>query len=64
MPCLAIKQRMGNFNEVELGLNEQLAIEEARRCFQCGIRLQIPPAPLPPVKAKISELTGIANIIN
>ncbi|MBM2825612.1 MAG: BzdV protein [Dehalococcoidales bacterium] len=56
MPCLTIKQRMGNFNEVELGLNEPLAVAEAKRCFQCGIRLQIPPVPLPPVQAKTSGL--------
>ena len=30
--------------------------ERIKRCFQCGIRLQIPPAPLPPVKAKTPEL--------
>jgi len=52
MPCLAIKQRMGNFSEVELGFDEGLAVREARRCFQCGVRLQIPPAPLPPTKTR------------
>lgn len=56
MPCLAVKQRMGNFDEVELGLNEQLAVAEGKRCFQCGIRLQISPAPLPPVEVKTLEL--------
>jgi len=56
MPCLTVKQRMGNFNEVELGLDEQAAVAEGRRCFQCGVRLQIPPVPLPPTKTrKVSE---------
>ncbi len=52
MPCLAVKQRMGNFTEVELGLDEQAAVAEGRRCFQCGVRLQILPVPLPPTKTR------------
>ena len=52
VPCLAVAQRTGSFAEVELGLNEKLAVAEGRRCFQCGVRLQIPTAPLPPVVAK------------
>jgi len=52
MPCLTVKQRMGNFTEVELGLDEQAAVAEGRRCFQCGVRLQIPPVPLPPTKTR------------
>ncbi len=56
MPCLAIEQRKGNFIEVELGLDEQLAVKEARRCFQCGVRLQIPPVTLPPTRTReVSE---------
>ncbi len=52
MPCLPVAQRTGNFTEVELGLEEQDAIAEGKRCFQCGIRLQIPPAPFPPTEDK------------
>jgi NADPH-dependent glutamate synthase beta subunit-like oxidoreductase len=48
MPCLPPEQVTGNFTEVELGLTEAGAVAEGRRCFQCGVRLQIPPAPLPP----------------
>jgi NADPH-dependent glutamate synthase beta subunit-like oxidoreductase len=51
MPCLAA-ERVTNFNEVELGLGEPSAIAEGKRCFQCGIRWQIPPAPLPPAEAR------------
>ena len=51
MRCLPVEQREG-FIEVEVGFDEQEAIREARRCFQCGVRLQIPPAPLPPVKER------------
>ncbi|MFC1916796.1 FAD-dependent oxidoreductase [Chloroflexota bacterium] len=51
MSCLAIEQRIGNFDEVELGLDEQPAVAEGKRCFQCGVRLQISPVPLLPVGA-------------
>jgi len=51
MRCLVMKQREG-FIEVELGFDEQEALREAKRCFQCGVRLQIPPAPLPPTKKR------------
>jgi len=52
MPCLAVKEREGNFDEVELGLDEPAALAEGQRCFQCGVRLQIPKAPLPPAEAR------------
>jgi len=51
MRCLPVEQREGNI-EVELGFDEQEALKEARRCFQCGVRLQISPAPLPPTKKR------------
>ena len=51
MRCLPVEQREG-FIEVELGFDEQEALREARRCFQCGVRLQILPAPLPPTKKR------------
>jgi heterodisulfide reductase subunit A len=35
MPVLDLKQREG-FTEVELGFNEKTAIEEAKRCLNCG----------------------------
>jgi NADPH-dependent glutamate synthase beta subunit-like oxidoreductase len=60
MPEIAVEKRVGNFTEVELGLDEQAAVAEGRRCFQCGVRLQIPPVPLPPIKAKeISEAAEV-----
>ena len=52
MPCLAARQRVTSFREVELGLDEPAALAEGQRCFQCGIRRQIPPAPLPPAEAR------------
>jgi len=37
MPRLSLEERKGNFKEVDLGLTEEMAIEEARRCLNCGI---------------------------
>jgi len=36
MRYLPLSERKGNFKEVELGYSEEEAIEEARRCLDCG----------------------------
>ena len=55
MPELDVEKRVGNFDEVELGYNEQVAVSKAKRCLQCAVRRQLLPVPLPPVRAKILE---------
>jgi len=52
MPCLDIKKRLANFAEVELGYDETTAIEEAKRCLRCDLRLRLSSPMLPPVKVK------------
>jgi formate dehydrogenase beta subunit len=52
MPYLPPEQVVRNFTEVETGLSNEDAICEGRRCFQCGFRSQINPAPRPPVQKK------------
>jgi NADH-quinone oxidoreductase subunit F len=37
IPQLPIEERSFKFDEVELGLTQQLAIKEASRCLKCGI---------------------------
>ena len=37
MPELPVSERSGNFREVELGLDEQTACAEARRCLRCDL---------------------------
>jgi len=37
MPALTVKDRYGNFNEIELGLTEEMAVQEAARCLNCGV---------------------------
>ncbi len=36
MPLLRYKDRVGNFEEVELGFNAEMAVKEAKRCLNCA----------------------------
>jgi len=40
IPTLPLDQRLGSFAGVELGLSEELAIEEANRCLRCDLEEQ------------------------
>ena len=35
MPCMSCEERTRGFDEVELGLGEDLAVLEAKRCLRC-----------------------------
>ncbi|MCK4590535.1 MAG: FAD-dependent oxidoreductase, partial [Candidatus Latescibacteria bacterium] len=37
MPAISLKQRRTSFKEVDLGLPEEAAVAEAKRCLSCGI---------------------------
>jgi NADH-quinone oxidoreductase subunit F len=37
IPTLTLSERLGSFAEVELGLGEEMAIEEAKRCLKCDL---------------------------
>jgi len=37
VPTLTLSERLCSFAEVELGLGEEMAIEEARRCLRCDL---------------------------
>jgi formate dehydrogenase beta subunit len=53
MPSLPVEQRLNGFEEVELGFDKEASIDEAKRCLQCHLRLEISPVTLP-VEAKPS----------
>ena len=36
MPARSPERRIGDFDEVELGFTEEMALREAKRCLQCG----------------------------
>jgi formate dehydrogenase beta subunit len=58
MPSLPPEQVVASFTEVETGLPEEGAVAEGKRCFQCGFRLQISPAPRAPVISKTDVMRG------
>jgi formate dehydrogenase beta subunit len=62
MPALPVEKRMGNFDEVELGLDDGAAIKEGKRCLQCAVRCLITPPPLPPSpgKSKVKKREKVA----
>lgn len=55
MPSLAIEQRLDNFAEIELGLGKMAAIEEAKRCLKCPLRLRISSPWLPPINVSLGK---------
>jgi formate dehydrogenase beta subunit len=52
MTCIDDEKRLTGFPEVELGYPEATAIEEAKRCLRCELRLQLASPILPPIKVK------------
>ena len=50
MPYLPLTDRISSFNEIELGLNEKLAVEEANRCLRCDLRFNFSSVTFPPEK--------------
>ncbi len=50
MPCIDDSKRIPGYIEVELGFNESEAVNEAKRCLRCNMRLKISQPVLPPVK--------------
>ena len=73
MPSLPVEKRHGNFAEVELGFDEKMAVEEAKRCLRCDLRLQISQPTLPPEKwfrfeppniALVPETEGVYQLLD
>ncbi len=61
------------FTEVELGMFEEMGVEEAARCLNCQLRLQIRKVPKPPDKwltfnadvvAQVPEIEGVFQLLN
>ena len=62
MPRLPVEKRHGNFAEVELGFDEKTAVEEARRCLRCDLRLHVNQPMLPPEKWIRFDSETVANV--
>lgn len=48
MPMLSSQERVSNFYEVCLGLDNDAAVAEAKRCLGCDLRFSIRPPVMPP----------------
>jgi formate dehydrogenase beta subunit len=48
--CLSVDDRGRSFDLIELGFDEDEAVEEASRCLRCDVRLRLSPVTLPPEK--------------
>ncbi len=73
MPLLSLERRQSSFNEIELGFDEKLAIEEANRCLRCDLRFEISSVVLPPQMwleltteniQNIPETEGVIQVLN
>jgi NADPH-dependent glutamate synthase beta subunit-like oxidoreductase/NAD-dependent dihydropyrimidine dehydrogenase PreA subunit len=73
MPLLSLEERKNSFNEIELGFNETLALDEANRCLRCDLRFEISHVVLPPQKwleltseniQSVPETEGAIQILN
>ena len=73
MPLLSLKERQSSFNEIELGFNKNLVLEEANRCLRYDLRFEISPIVLPPQKwleltseniQTVPELEGAIQVLN
>jgi len=62
MSSLPVEKRHGNFAEVELGFDEKMVVEEAKRCLRCDLRLQISQPTLPPEKWLKLETPNLATV--
>jgi hypothetical protein len=40
MKHLAVSRRKKNFKEVEIGLTEERAVQEAKRCLRCDLQTE------------------------
>ncbi len=62
MPTLPVEERLGGFEEIELGFDEETARKEAGRCLRCDLRLSISPVVLPPEKWLEFDLDNVKKV--
>ena len=47
---MPVEECLKGFEEVEMVFDEKMALEEAKRCLHCQLRLTISKVPMPPEK--------------
>ncbi|MFQ5758808.1 MAG: FAD-dependent oxidoreductase [Candidatus Bathyarchaeia archaeon] len=60
---LPLEKRLRDFSVVELGFDEEMAVEEAKRCLRCDLRLEISPVVLPPEKWLEFSLDNVSVVL-
>ncbi len=70
---LPLERRPREFSLVELGFDEEMAVEEAKRCLRCDLRLEMSPVVLPPEKwlefssdnvSMVPEIGGVYQLLD
>jgi formate dehydrogenase (NADP+) beta subunit len=73
MALRPLAERQMSFDTIELGLEESMALREAKRCLRCDLRLQISAPVLPPESwllfdqehvATVSESEGVYQLLD
>ncbi|UCF50685.1 MAG: FAD-dependent oxidoreductase, partial [Thermoplasmatales archaeon] len=62
IPMLKIGDRASNFSKVELSINDNEAVSEACRCFQCDLCLYLSKIPHPPIDMLIFNSENVENV--
>ncbi|KPJ48497.1 MAG: hypothetical protein AMJ41_04830, partial [candidate division Zixibacteria bacterium DG_27] len=62
VPSLPVSERTKDFSVIELGLEEESAVCEAKRCLQCDLRLHLQPVILPPEKWLAFETEAVRDV--
>ena len=56
IPSADPNERLNNFAQVELGFNTETAVNEAKRCLRCDLRLQIGKPKAAPLAEQLEEI--------
>jgi len=73
IPYLPLEERLQDFSLVEFSFDEEMALEEAKRCLRCDLRLAISPVVLPPEKwlefssdnvSVVPETSGVYQLLD
>ncbi|MEW6456234.1 MAG: FAD-dependent oxidoreductase [Acidobacteriota bacterium] len=73
LPSIPMEKRKRSFELIELGYNEKMAVEEAKRCLRCDLRFQLSPVLMPPEKwialnyeniSQVPETEGVYQLLD
>jgi NADPH-dependent glutamate synthase beta subunit-like oxidoreductase len=59
LKSIPIEKRKTTFEQVEIGFDVATAMKEAKRCYNCNLRLEIPKVKLPPAEEAQGRVNGV-----